>query len=89
VADDHAMATNDRPRHFSEQFVEIRDQQVCRGCTVTVPRRTFGEELRLGDWMRFERVVAGKTETLSGMVVDLDADIIEIDVPYQQARMAP
>jgi hypothetical protein len=80
---------NERSRYPSEQFVEIRDQQVCRGCTVTVPRRTFGEELRLGDWMRFERVVAGKTETLSGMVVDLDADIIEIDVPYQQARMAP
>jgi hypothetical protein len=80
---------NERSRYPSEQFLEIRDQQVCRGCTVTVPRRTFGEELRLGDWMRFERVVAGKTETLSGMVVDLDADIIEIDVPYQQARMAP
>lgn len=83
------MAMNDRPRHFSEQFLEIRDQEVCPGCTVTVPRRIFGEELRLGDWMRFERVVAGKIEALSGMVVDLDADIIEIDVPYRQPRMAP
>jgi hypothetical protein len=83
------MAMNERSRYPSEQFVEIRDQQVCRGCTVTVPRRTFGEELRLGDWMRFERVVAGKIETLSGMVVDLDAEIIEIDVPYRQPRMAP
>jgi hypothetical protein len=80
---------NERSRYPSEQFLEIRDQQVCRGCTVTVPRRTFGEELRLGDWMRFERVVAGKIETLSGMVVDLDAEIIEIDVPYRQPRMAP
>ena len=31
----------------------------------------------------------GKIEALSGMVVDLDADIIEIDVPYRQPRMAP
>ena len=69
--------------------MEIPDQQVRRGCTVRVPRGTFREKLRLGDWMRFERVVAGRIETLSGMVVDLDTEIVEIDVPYQQPRMAP
>jgi hypothetical protein len=69
--------------------MEIPDQQVRRGCTVRVSRGTFREKLRLGDWMRFERVVAGRIETLSGMVVDLDTEIVEIDVPYQQPRMAP
>jgi hypothetical protein len=54
-----------------------------------VPRGVFDEELRLGDWMRFERLVAGKIEALSGMAADLDADTIEIDVPYRQPRMAP
>jgi hypothetical protein len=83
------MAMNERPRYFSEQFLEIRDQPVCRGCTVKVPRGIFDEELRLGDWMRFGRLVAGKIEALSGMVVDLDVDTIEIDVPYRQPRMAP
>jgi hypothetical protein len=81
------MATNGRRRNVSQDFVEIRDQQVRRGCTVTVPRGTFRDKLRLGDWMRFERVVAGRTERLSGMVVDLDTDTVEIDVPYQQPRM--
>lgn len=72
---------------MSEDFVEIPDHQVRRGCTVTVPRGTFRDKLKLGDWMRFERVIAGRFESLSGMVVDLDTDIVVIDVPYQQPRM--
>jgi hypothetical protein len=83
------MPMNDRPRYLSEQFLEIRDQPVRRGCTVKVPRGTFDEELRLGDWMRFERLVAGGIEALCGMVVYHDADIIEIDVPYRQPRLVP
>ena len=73
---------------MSEDSVEIPNQQVRRGCTVTVSRGIFREKLRLGDWMRFERVVAGRTERLIGMVVDLDTDTdtVEIDVPYQQPR---
>jgi hypothetical protein len=70
----------------SEDFVEIPDRQVRRGSTVTLPCGTFRGKLRLGDWMRFERVVAGRTERLIGMVVDLDTDTVEIDVPYQQPR---
>jgi hypothetical protein len=69
-----------------EDFVEISNQEICRGSTVTLSQGTFRRKLRLGDWMRFEPVVAGTTESLSGMVVNLDNDTVEIDVPYEQPR---
>jgi len=67
-----------------EDFVEISIQQICRGCTVTLSQGIFRRKLRLGDRMRFERAVPGGTESLSGMVVGLDDDTVEIDVPYHE-----
>jgi hypothetical protein len=71
-----------------EDFLDLPDHQVRIGGTVIVPRDRFNGTLRLGDWMLFERVDAGRTEILTGMVVDLDLETIEIDLPPQRPRIA-
>jgi hypothetical protein len=69
------------PTQMPEQFIEVRDQNVRPGDTVTLPRDSFAIELQLGDWMRFERTIGSRIETLEGMVVDLDEEKVEIDLP--------
>jgi hypothetical protein len=36
--------------------------------------------------MRFERAIDGRIEILEGMVVDLDEEKVEIDLPIHQRR---
>jgi hypothetical protein len=71
---------------MSENFVEIPDQHVRPGGTVRLPRDSFAAQLRLGDRMRFERAIDGRIEILEGMVVDLDEEKVEIDLPIHQRR---
>jgi hypothetical protein len=72
---------------MSDEFVEIPDRHIRPGGTVIVPRDKFNGQLRLGDRMRFERTVDGRTEILEGMIVDLDTEKVEIDLPYHQPRI--
>jgi hypothetical protein len=71
---------------MSENFVEIPDQHVRPGGTVRLPRDSFAAQLQLGDRMRFERAIDGRVEILEGMVVDLDDEKVEIDLPIRQRR---
>jgi hypothetical protein len=72
---------------MSENFVEIPDQHVRPGGTVRLPRGSFAAQLQLGDRMRFERAIDGRIEILEGMVVDLDEEKVEIDLPIRQRRL--
>jgi hypothetical protein len=69
-----------------DEFVNIPNHQVRIGGTVVVPRDRFDGTLQLGDRMLFERIGAGRTEILTGMVVDLDHETVEIDLPDQEPR---
>jgi hypothetical protein len=71
---------------MAENFVEIPDQYVRPGGTVRLPRDSFAAQLQLGDRMRFERAIDGRIEILEGMVVDLDEEKVEIDLPVLQHR---
>jgi hypothetical protein len=66
---------------MAEDYIEIPDWCVRPGGTVTLPRDCFETPLQLGDRMRFERAIDGRIETLEGMVVDLDEQLVEIDLP--------
>jgi hypothetical protein len=72
---------------MSENFVEIPDQHVRPGGTVRLPRDCFAAQLQIGDRMRFERAIDGRIEILDGMVVDLDEEKVEIDLPIRQRRL--
>jgi hypothetical protein len=72
---------------MSENFVEIPDQHVRPGGTVRLPRDSFAARLQLGDRMRFERAIDGRIEILEGMVVDLDEEKVEIDLPIRQRHL--
>ena len=72
---------------MSQKFVEIADQHVRPGGTVRLPRDSFAAQLQLGEWMRFERAIDGRVEILEGMVVDLDEEKVEIDLPVHQRRL--
>jgi hypothetical protein len=37
--------------------------------------------------MRFERAIDGRIEILEGMVVDLDEEKVEIDLPIRQRHL--
>ena len=69
-----------------DEFVNIPNHQVRIGGTVVVPRHRFDGTLQLGDRMLFERIGADRTEILTGMVVDLDDETVEIDLPDQLPR---
>jgi hypothetical protein len=69
-----------------EDYVEIPDRDVRPGATVKLARDGFAADLQIGDRMRFERAVEGRIESLEGMVVDLDEDQVEIDLPAEQHR---
>ena len=72
---------------MTQKFVEVDDQQVRPGGTVTLPRDSFAARLQLGDRMRFERAIDGRVEMLEGMVVDLDEEKVEIDLPVHQRHL--